>query len=70
MENNNNIYNIDFVSKLTTCDDTFCEKMKIMDAIDKGVSQWVPSRLAHIVPILYSISLLSGFSVFIYKIII
>ena len=70
MENYNDLYNIEFVSKLSKCDDTVFEKMKIMDTIDKGVSGWVPYRLAHIVPILYSITFISGVSVFLYKIII
>lgn len=70
MKNYNDLYNIDFVCKLSKCDDTICEKIKIMDAVDKGVSEWVPYRLAHIVPILYSITFISGFSVFLYKIII
>ena len=70
MENYNHLYNIEYVKSLISCDDNSCEKMKIMNAIDKGVSEFVPYRLAHIVPILYTITFVSGISVFIYKIII
>lgn len=70
MEEADPIYNIEFVSKLRGMDDDFYEKMKIMNAVDRGVSGHVPYILAHVVPILYSIAVISGISVFIYKIII
>jgi len=63
-------YNIDFVTYLLDREDNDFEKMKIMNAVNREVSGKVPYLLAHLVPILYSITFLSGFSVFIYKIII
>ena len=69
MEKLDPMYNIEFVSKLRDSDDNVYEKMKIMNAIDKRISGYSTHCLAHIVPILYSFVVMSGISVFIYKII-
>lgn len=60
-------YNFQYLMHMKNNQDSL-ECTKIMNAIDKSVSQYEVSKVFHIVPIMYSIVFLSGIMVYIYKI--
>lgn len=65
----NKEYNFKYLLELSEKDEgSSYELKKIMDSIDKHVSEYKPNYLFHLVPILYSMVFVSGFSFFIYKV--
>ena len=64
-------YNFEYLMGLTKSDEKTHELNKIINAVDKHVTDSSKDSilLFHIVPILYSITLFSGLSILVYKII-
>jgi len=69
---NNSHYNIQFLTDLfEDVDDNSYEKLKIIDEIDSNISQISQKKSSivfHLVPIVYSLTVITGFTIFLYKI--
>ena len=66
---NNSHYNIQFLKDLyDDTDDNSYEKRRIIDEIDSNISPKKPSFIFHLVPLVYSLTLTTGFTIFLYKI--
>jgi|SaaInlV_125m_DNA_1040241.scaffolds.fasta_scaffold14210_2 hypothetical protein len=68
---NSSHYNIQFLKNLyDDADDNSYEKLKIIDEIDSNISQISGKKpfIFHLVPIIYSLTITTGFGIFLYKI--
>ena len=62
-------YNIQFLTNLyNDTDDNSYEKLKIIDELDSKISQKNYKFIFHIVPIMYTLAITTGFTTFLYKI--
>jgi hypothetical protein len=68
----NSHYNMQFLTDLyDDADNNSYEKLKIIDEIDSNISQIsgkTSTFLFHLVPVIYSLTVTTGFTIFLYKI--
>lgn len=62
-------YNLQFILDVFDGQDDVYEKQKIMNAIDKKTSRIVTPLVFHLVPVLFSFTILSGMTIFLFKVI-
>lgn len=62
-------YNLQFILDVFDGQDDVYEKQKIINAIDKKTSRIVTPLVFHLVPVLFSFTILSGMTIFLFKVI-